>query len=544
MNIPHKEFPLKVFPKKLQDMIRDVAKCYRTDIGFIGSMLLTILSTCIGNSLKFTRGEFKKFPFLWLIYIGEPGCVKSHPYRGFFEEPISVYNDNVRKSLKAQYDKLDKNEKKQKGEFFNSHFAINKFTHEGLRLAYAYSPRGFLLYLDEIASLIEGANQYKQGHGSDIPDLLTMYDGYSSNTFLVKGQYEVNNTACGMLGGIQPNQFRRVFLRPQFIERGLIGRFLLIRLTDPIGERGLKVTKNSKDIWKSLAEYALKITPKAMDNYKGYSPWARILSNDATKTWNDCCKSFDLLRAKVSKTDTLQYFFSKYESVLLSLAGILHVIKCWSSGIEKVYDVIPKERILEAYELLGYFLYNADSILNELQITREGPIDASEDQVTILSLLYTLMDKEKELSYNFIINEFNSRKLSLVDRSIVNSRKLGHLLSKLGITVKKLRVNGIFVRRVASLQEEIFDKLSKTAPEISEQMSKIAEWLEISGNDYKLLDKLYKENTISKAAFLELAPRKSDRAILEERFLEKDDITNKYKVTKLFKRCYALYRKG
>lgn len=132
---------------------------------------------------------------------------------------------------------------------------VGDTTGEALLQIAAASPRGMLLYRDELAGLIGGLDRYKGG-GSERAMLL---EGYGGGEYRVArkggGATLVRNLSVNVLGGLQPDRFQTLIAKGD--DDGLQARFLFVfPQRKPFAGRPLRRTDKARiiDAFRRLRE--------------------------------------------------------------------------------------------------------------------------------------------------------------------------------------------------------------------------------------------------------------------------------------------------
>ena len=74
------EFPISVFPHKIQRIITELHASQGYPIDYIAAAMLSALAVSIGNShLAQVKRGWVESPILYMALIGRPGANKSHP---------------------------------------------------------------------------------------------------------------------------------------------------------------------------------------------------------------------------------------------------------------------------------------------------------------------------------------------------------------------------------------------------------------------------------------------------------------------------------
>jgi hypothetical protein len=167
-------FPLEVFPKAVQAIIRASHENLNFPIDFIGASMLGAASVAIGNTynLEVKKG-FLVNAVLYIAIVGRPGTNKSAPLTYAFQ-PIADQDKKTYKTYKEQkleYDKvanLSKPQRNQEGyddpiKPVWSKSLIRDFTPEALAEVHNFNKRGICVYVDELAGWFKNFNRYSSG---------------------------------------------------------------------------------------------------------------------------------------------------------------------------------------------------------------------------------------------------------------------------------------------------------------------------------------------------------------------------------------------
>ena len=74
------EFPVSIFPSRIQRIIREVHECHSYPTDYIAASILTAIAVGIGNThLVQIKQGWQESPILYMALIGRPGANKSHP---------------------------------------------------------------------------------------------------------------------------------------------------------------------------------------------------------------------------------------------------------------------------------------------------------------------------------------------------------------------------------------------------------------------------------------------------------------------------------
>ena len=167
-------FPVEVFPKPVQEIIRATNESLKYPIDFMGASILYAVSVATGNSyrLEIMKG-WQENAVLYVSFVGRPGTIKSHPI-SFALKPIEQRDGNnfqkyiQEKQLFDTISNLTKKERIEQGlsepvkPVWKQHL-VTDFTPEGLTEVHKFNKRGIGVYVDELASWFKNFNRYNKG---------------------------------------------------------------------------------------------------------------------------------------------------------------------------------------------------------------------------------------------------------------------------------------------------------------------------------------------------------------------------------------------
>ena len=93
------QFPVSIFPAKIQRIIKEVHECHSFPTDYISAAILTALAVGIGNThLAQMKQGWLESPILYMALIGRPGANKSHPL-SFAMKPFLDYDYEQNKKI-------------------------------------------------------------------------------------------------------------------------------------------------------------------------------------------------------------------------------------------------------------------------------------------------------------------------------------------------------------------------------------------------------------------------------------------------------------
>lgn len=148
------QFPVSIFPAKIQRIIKEVHECHSFPTDYISAAILTALAVGIGNThLAQMKQGWLESPILYMALIGRPGANKSHPL-SFAMKPFLDYDYEQNKLFEEQYSKFEekmcmsRKERIENGEDgfpqepVRKRFLVSDVTPEGLSYIHAQNKRG------------------------------------------------------------------------------------------------------------------------------------------------------------------------------------------------------------------------------------------------------------------------------------------------------------------------------------------------------------------------------------------------------------------
>lgn len=136
----------------------------------------------------------------------------------------------------------------------------------------------------------------------------------------------------------QPDVLRGLSAKPGFRGRGLLGRFIYLLPTSPLGYRKGDSRPVSEDIEKAFAEGVIKIlnTPSAVTEDGNPTSHILMISPDANTTWREFSAAVEERMRPGGEFENTKDWAGKAPGTAIRLAGVLHAIthaEPWASPI-------------------------------------------------------------------------------------------------------------------------------------------------------------------------------------------------------------------
>ncbi|MEM9846284.1 MAG: DUF3987 domain-containing protein [Bacteroidota bacterium] len=231
-------YPIKVFPERIRNIMEEYAYCNRFPISFVGSSILAVVSSAMGNAVRMQYSTtYKTAVSVFMALVGAPGMAKTWTIKEMarplfdrdaeleemFDHEMATWTEEKRDHDDAQANMKDK-EPYSEPEPEMRQLVVEDFTMESLIGVFETNKKGVFGWQDELIALFNSLNAYRSG-GSDGQKLLKIFDG---NPFKInrsgKKPISVKNTFMSVVGGIQPSRLRDMASGGR-IGDGTLGRF-------------------------------------------------------------------------------------------------------------------------------------------------------------------------------------------------------------------------------------------------------------------------------------------------------------------------------
>lgn len=344
-------FPIKVFPKILQEVIFEASDKLQFNADFLGGGMLSAFSAAIGNlyQLKMQETWIAKAN-LYTVIVGRTGDSKSHAI-DFCFRPIKAYD----KKRFSDYE-LELNEYKSSQEAINkpqlSKKIVVDFTPEALVKVHKFNSQGITIYSDEILSWINNIGRYS--NSGELQTYLTLWSGKSITIDRVSSEsILLDDPFINVIGSTQKTLLKELSKGDKSLN-GFCERLLFVypnNLKD-IKWNDNKISSRIVDSYSKLVGSILDkefISPKLIE----FSVSARNTLIKWQNSLNRGCL-FDYER-QISV---------KLEEYVLRFCLILEVINATTKQ-EEVHQ-INKNTVLDAIQLYEYFYNTAITVKEEI----------------------------------------------------------------------------------------------------------------------------------------------------------------------------------
>ncbi len=286
------DFPIEIFPDKIQDLINDAKETVKFNPDYFGAGILSNCATAIGNSINLNNGSYTVKPILWLVTVGLRGTGKTAPLE-YAKKPLSNEDNNSFEKYKNAIKEYDRQPKDLRGTLpIYSKFILEDFTPEKLGEMLQINKKGLLIFNDELIGWVNSFDQYKKGGDQQL--YLNLWNGGSLSVDRVtKEPIRVEKTNVNVLGGMQPEKLKEFANNGRKYD-GFLDRFLFVipKHLKPYQFTGQDIQEKNKIYYSSFIksllnalERSLQVNDNVIQIYKEWQyPKAKKCFHDPIET--------------------------------------------------------------------------------------------------------------------------------------------------------------------------------------------------------------------------------------------------------------------
>jgi hypothetical protein len=374
-------FPIDIFHEDIQSYILECNKTLDSNIDYLGSSLLWLISVCIGNSIEVeVKKGWIENATVWLSIVGKAGIGKTPSISNILFPLQKINAREIKDFIKKKeqwdfYEALSKKDKEQYSEPekpVKRQFIANDITLEALVDLHQESDNAVGVFKDELAGWLKDMNKYRAG--SDLEFWLSCWSGKSVNMNRKTARSSfVEKPFIPVLGGIQPSIFD-TFYTDENKENGFMDRMLLSfpdASVDFYNDNEMDET-----ILKWYKETIIMLYDRLKKSIKRDSEGIiiskkAVLSVDAKVEWKRIFNEITTYQNDDNENEYLKSMYPKQKSYIPRFALIIHVFNSFLVGA-KDYELflISKDSILKAEKLSKYFIAMAKKIkINSVEVS-------------------------------------------------------------------------------------------------------------------------------------------------------------------------------
>jgi hypothetical protein len=364
-------FPVEVLPEPFRTLVIDLKESLNFPIDYTGIGILTAVSTAIGTSAKVkVKNKWYEYPSLYACLIGNAGTSKTHPIKMVFDPfynhdklELNKYNELFK--AYEEFQNLNKKDKDQRPTVEKPPLVktiLTNFTPEVLNQRLNDNPRGCSVISDEIATFLEGMNNYSKSDQAST--FLSIYNNQpicidrasSPKPLFIKCPY------LNIIGGLQPRILKKVFPCDK-LNNGFIQRFLFAFPTSSIKEP-INDNEISSELLNQYNDFLLnyiKNNPVKINEETGNIDSKIYYWSDEAKTFWHNWQSENCLLVNENQESVKGEIITKYDNHFVRLALILQIMENYNT-----YE-IGINAVKGAAKLCTYFMNCAFKVLDIIQ---------------------------------------------------------------------------------------------------------------------------------------------------------------------------------
>ncbi len=233
------EFPLQVFPEKLQRIVKETKSKKQFPIDFTGTSIMFALSVAMGNSFEYNALNYSGKASFWFANVGGSGVNKTSPM-SFALNPIEKRNESLYNKYRDEASNYEANLRLSKDDQDDSlskpvlrKHLLTDFTPETLAFVHQNNPKGLGVHADELKSWFGNFNRYNSGAVTE-----SWLSGWSQQSHSIDRKNEniyFSNPFVSVCGGIQPSVLQDLTKNGN-ANNGFLHRILFTYPTDVIPE--------------------------------------------------------------------------------------------------------------------------------------------------------------------------------------------------------------------------------------------------------------------------------------------------------------------
>lgn len=377
LNIDYKNtFPVDVFPAPFNQLINECFESLNFPTDYVGAAILTAVCTVIGRSAKLrVKNGWFQFASFFMVLLGNAGASKS-PAMELPFKPIEIFDREQIKIFEAayiEYEAIQKDKKDNK----DNHPAekpkltktiLHNYTPEILNKRLADNDRGLVIVSDEMATTLEGMNNYSKS------DQSSLYLSYWSNKSISVDRVGspiplmVIDPILNWIGGLQYRVLAKLFPKGK-TDNGFLQR-MLFACPDHAEKQPINDVELNPNIIKKYADWITSYLSKPIDiDLESGLPKPRIY------IWSVEAKAYFYEWHKVNtamvneNTNTLKgEIISKFDIHFVRLSLVLQIMD------NNDNNEISLKAVHGAAKLCTYFLNNAMKVLDLLENNQQDSL--------------------------------------------------------------------------------------------------------------------------------------------------------------------------
>jgi hypothetical protein len=365
-----KSFPIDILPPKVQKLVKRAKKALGIPEDFLAVAILSAASSAVGNTyrLEIKKGVEQKGIF-YMVIVGLPNSNKSGALNFAMKPLLNRDKENFEayKAQSAAWEAEQAKPKKEQEEIEKPIFKrviIGDATPEAVASALADSPRGMLLYRDELAGFIKDFNRYHQG--GELEFWLSNWSGI--NVAIDRKNSEpirIRNPFLSIIGTIQPGTIEALAKGTKAVN-GFIDRFLFCW---PEGLTKPEWTEENIDPH-LVNEYETAIKKLLYQEFnEDYKAHLLTLTDKARKLLFQFFNNDNKRLCDEAENEMLAGIYGKFDLHASRFIIGLHLLQWAYSGKENIPLQVEAETVAKAIKVAEYFRTQALKVYKAIHHT-------------------------------------------------------------------------------------------------------------------------------------------------------------------------------
>jgi hypothetical protein len=292
---------------------------------------------------------------IWVGLVGLPSTMKT-PIVSAATRPLRRLDLDLHRKhaeAKAEYDALDKGERKQAIQPRHTRLLLEDTTIEAAQEVLKDSPDGVLLVQDELSGWFGSMEKYSGGGRGAQKDRAFWLQAFNGGSYTVnrvgRGATVIPNLSVSLIGGIQPEPIRAIARDSH--DDGLLQRLLPISLR--AGSLGKDVPQ--PDVASTYGMLVERLTGLRKPMRGGMAEVPLRFSPAAQAVWQDVTRrNYDLAQSWENVNVKLAAHIGKYNGIFARLCLIWH---CVESKGDRPASQVPEDVAERVRDFLFDFLY-------------------------------------------------------------------------------------------------------------------------------------------------------------------------------------------
>lgn len=390
------KFPLDIFPQEFKEIITELKRTNNFAEDFTALSMLSAVGLAIGNTYHIqAKNNWNVNTALWILFVARSGFGKSPPIK-FMYKPIyerdRELNRIYKKDLKEYEDYLKTKNKEELEiiqEPLKQKHIYKDLTPEKLIISMENNKRGIGVHTSEFREFFNNLERYSKSGALFM--LNAMYDQDEHSRETMTSSISISTPFLSLIGGITTKDFN-FFRHSKISGNGFFERMLVCMPKNLKAEDKDEDIKDELIVYWSNFIYRLLSINQNLDEYGEPEPRLLKYTEGAKLRLSEWNK---VMNSKInSQCEEYATLYSKSKATIHKLAGIIHIISCFSES----------ENNETLGEIGNYSLERAIDLLNYFEITHKEILGVSIDS-TIKKIL---KDEDKIEWYNKLEQEFTT----------------------------------------------------------------------------------------------------------------------------------------